>query len=243
MNSDRRKKKKLERRKLRRDRRYPRGSIMNHNITPKCEMRLTSVEDLNKMSSPLDDLMKKGIQTKDTSRMDTPSVRKFWEERNIDKNGVFGENNSDGLNCFGNPRVDLGDVDYRVSDSVENNNPRFMSFDQMVEMNSSKMLTPNGSLKSWGQGLTDEYIQKVMKEEPSLIKEKIKIDFRLITNSTVFTLTEELGFTDDVLNNTELMKKYMCWCVRLIFSFNGHSFLMDTSVETYKNVLLMDGTE
>ena len=243
MNSDRRKKKKLERRKLRRDRRYPRGSIMNHRITPKCEMSLVSKERLEKICSPLDDLMDKGIQTKDTSRMDTPSVRKFWEERNIDENGVCGDNHFDGLNCFGNPHIDLGDVDYRVSDSVENNNPRFMSFDQMVEMNSSKMLTPNGSLKSWGQGLTDEYIQKVMKEEPSLIKEKIKIDFRLITNSTVFTLTEELGFTDDVLNNTELMKKYMCWCVRLIFSFNGHSFLMDTSVETYKNVLLMDGTE
>jgi len=229
MNSDRRKKKKLERRKLRRDSRYPRGSIMNHRITPKCKTSFVSKERLEKLCSPLDDLMKKGIQTNHPTRIDNPSVLKIWDER---------FHSSDGLNCFGNPFVDLGDVDYRVSDSVENYTPRFISFDQMVEMNSSKMLTPNGSLKSWGQGLTDEYIQKVRKEEPSLIKEKIKIDIRLITNSTVFTLTEELGFTDDVLNDSELMKKYMCWCVRQMFSFNGHRILMDTSVETYKNVLL-----
>ena len=242
MSLERRKRKKLERRKLRRDRRYPRGSIMNHRITPNCKTGFVSKERLEQICSPLDDLMKKGIQTNHPTRIDNPSVLKMWGKRVGGKNGVLDENIPDGLNCFGNPFVDLGDVDYRVSDSVENYTPRFISFDQMVEMNSSKMLTPNGSLKSWGQGLTDEYIQKVRKEEPSLIKEKIEIDIRLITNSTVFTLTEELGFTDDVLNDSELMKKYMCWCVRQMFSFNGHRILMDTSVETYKNVLLMDGT-
>ena len=218
---------------MRRDRRFPRGSIMNHRITPKCKMGFTSVEDLKKMSSPLDERMK-GIQVQEPTRIDNPSVLKMWEKR---------FHSSDGLNCFGNPHVDLGDVDYRVSDSVENNNPRFMSFDQMVEMNSSKMVTPNGSLLSWGQGITDEYIQKVLKEDPSVIEEKIKIDFRLLMNSTVFKLTEELGFTDDVLNDSELMKNYMCWCVRLIFPFKEYSLQMDTPVETYKNVLITKGTK
>jgi hypothetical protein len=230
------------RRQVRRDRRFPRGSIQNSRITPLCTEGYTSVEDLQKMSSPLDEQMK-GIQVQESIRLDNPSVRKFWEERHIGKDGVFDENNSDGLNCFGNPFVDLGDVDYRVSDSVENHTPRFMSFDQMVEMNSSKMVTPNGSLLTWGQGITDEYIQKVLKEDPSVREEKIKIEYRLITNSTVFKLTEELGFTDDVLNDSELMKRYMCWCVRLIFHFKEHSFLMDTPVETYKNILLTKGTK
>jgi len=221
------------RRKMRRDRRFPRGSIMNHKITPKCEMRLTSVEDLNKMSSPLDERMK-GIQVQEPTRIDNPSVLKMWEKR-VDS--------SDGLNCFGNPFVDLGHVDYRVSDSVENHTPRFMSFEQMVEMNSSRMVTPNGSLFTWGQGITDEYIQKVLKEDPSVIEEKIEIGYRLIMNSTVFKLTEELGFTDEVLNDSELMKEYMCWCVRLIFPLKEYSLHMDTPVETYKNVLLTKGTK
>ena len=230
------------RRKVRRDRRYPRGSIQNSRITPMCTEGYTSVEDLKKMSSPLDERMK-GIQVQEPTRIDNPSVFKIWEKRVSGKNGVLDENIPDGLNCFGNPFVDLGDVDYRVSDSVENHTPRFMSFDQMVEMNSSKMVTPNGSLSTWGQGITDEYIQKVLKEDPSVIEEKIKIGYRLIMNSTVFKLTEELGFTDDILNDSELMKRYMCWCVRLIFSFKEYSLQMDTPVETYKNVLITKGTK
>ena len=129
-------------------------------------------------------------------------------------------------------------MEERVSDSVENGSPSTMSFDQMVEMNSARMITPNGQEFHYGHGLTDDFIEKKSKK-PSVENNPIPIYFRGITNSHVFPLTEKLGFTDDIWNEPELMEEFMTWCVRLHFNLDENfSLSIDCPVDTYTKVLL-----
>ena len=43
------------------------------------------------------------------------------------------------------------------------------------------------------------------------------MNLRSIKNSTYFRLYEKDGFTEEILNDPEEMKEYMCWVVRVFF--------------------------
>ena len=219
----------------------PRGSIMNRVDTEYVETRMISRDDIH---FPQQELVKKNIMRGyKLPPQDSPRMIQFYKRICVHAE-LYAEplDGQDGLNCFGFPHVELGEVDERVSDSCENHTPSHMSFDQMVEMNSPRMITPNGQEFPYGCGLTDEFIEK-MRKKPSVINKPIKIDMRDITNSHVMTLTEELGFTDEIWNEPELMEEFMTWCVRLFFELDGIEDLsMDCPVETYANVLLEPDT-
>ena len=219
----------------------PRGSIMNRVDTEYVETRMISRDDIH---FPQQELVKKNIMRGyKLPPQDSPRMIQFYKSICVHAE-LYAEplDGQDGLNCFGFPHVELGEVDERVSDSCENHTPSHMSFDQMVEMNSPRMITPNGQEFPYGCGLTDEFIEK-MRKKPSVINKPIKIDMTDITNSHVMTLTEELGFTDEIWNEPELMEEFMTWCVRLFFELDGIEDLsMDCPVETYANVLLEPDT-
>ena len=219
----------------------PRGSIMNRVDTEYVETRMISRDDIH---FPQQELVKKNIMRGyKLPPQDSPRMIQFYKRICVHAE-LYAEplDGQDGLNCFGFPHVELGEVDERVSDSCENHTPSHMSFDQMVEMNSPRMITPNGQEFPYGCGLTDEFIEK-MRKKPSVINKPIKIDMTDITNSHVMTLTEELGFTDEIWNEPELMEEFMTWCVRLFFELDGIEDLsMDCPVETYANVLLEPDT-
>jgi len=200
----------------------------------------TKFIDASKIHHPIPELVEKNIMRGyKLPHRDTPRMKQFYKRMCVHAK-LYAEplDGQDGLNLFGFPMVELGEVDERVSDSCENGTPSYMSFDQMVEMNSPRMITPNGQEFPYGQGLTDEFIEK-MKKKPSVVNKPISIRMRDITNSHVMTLTEELGFTDGIWNEPELMEEFMTWCVRLFFELDGNEHLsMDCPVETYKNVLL-----
>jgi hypothetical protein len=214
---------------------------MNRVDTEYVETRMISRDDIH---FPQQELVKKNIMRGyKLPPQDSPRMIQFYKRICVHAE-LYAEplDGQDGLNCFGFPHVELGEVDERVSDSCENHTPSHMSFDQMVEMNSPRMITPNGQEFPYGCGLTDEFIEK-MRKKPSVINKPIKIDMRDITNSHVMTLTEELGFTDEIWNEPELMEEFMTWCVRLFFELDGIEDLsMDCPVETYANVLLEPDT-
>jgi len=220
----------------------PRGSMSNSKNTRYIE---TKMIDTSKLVCPQTEHIKNNIMRKvefDTD--DSPRMKEYSKRYGVYVK-LFGEtlDGQDGKNLFGFPNVNLGEVEEIVSDSCENSTPRTMTFEQMVEMNSPTMITPSGQDLHWGCGLTNEFIEKVQKESPSIIDKPIKINMRSIMNSTVMGLTEQLGFTDELWNEPELMEEYMCWVVRIFFDFNGVSSLsMDCPVETYKNVLLEPDT-
>jgi hypothetical protein len=214
---------------------------MNRVDTEYVETRMISRDDIH---FPQQELVKKNIMRGyKLPPQDSPRMIQFYKRICVHAE-LYAEplDGQDGLNCFGFPHVELGEVDERVSDSCENHTPSHMSFDQMVEMNSPRMITPNGQEFPYGCGLTDEFIEK-MRKKPSVINKPIKIDMTDITNSHVMTLTEELGFTDEIWNEPELMEEFMTWCVRLFFELDGIEDLsMDCPVETYANVLLEPDT-
>jgi len=218
--------------------RSPRGSLENNkNINI---VHSTRMIDLSKVHFPMKELIKKNIMRDyEHSPKDSPRMKEMYK-RLVVHARLYGEmlDGQDGLNCLGFPNVKLGEVDERVSDSCENDTPPYMSFDQMVEMNSPRMITPNGQEFPYGAGLTNEFIEK-MNKKPSVVEKPIQIEMRSITNSHVIPLTEKLGFTDEIWNEPELMEEFMTWCVRIFFDLDGNKHLsMDCPVETYANVLL-----
>ena len=218
--------------------RSPRGSLENNkNINI---VHSTRMIDLSKVHFPMKELIKKNIMRDyEHSPKDSPRMKEMYK-RLVVHARLYGEmlDGQDGLNCLGFPNVKLGEVDERVSDSCENDTPPYMSFDQMVEMNSPRMITPNGQEFPYGAGLTNEFIEK-MKKKPSVVEKPIQIEMRSITNSHVIPLTEKLGFTDEIWNEPELMEEFMTWCVRIFFDLDGNEHLsIDCPVETYANVLL-----
>ena len=216
----------------------PRGSISN---TKKVTYVETKMIDVSKVHFPEDEHLKKNIMRKYENPTDDSPRWKEYKKRYGIYVKLYGEtlDGQDGLNCFGFPHINLGEVDKKISDSVENETPPTMSFEQMVEINSPTMITPSGQELHWGHGLTNDFIEKVQKESSSIIDKPIPIDMRWIENSHVFPLTDKLGFTDELWNEPELMEEYMCWCVRIRFDLNGVSSLtIDCPVDTYTNVLL-----
>jgi len=220
----------------------PRGSMSNSKNVRYIE---TKMIDSSKIVNPQKEHIKKNIMRRfELPPKDSPRMKEFGKRYGVYVK-LFGEtlDGQDGLNCFGFPNVNLGEVEEIVSDSCENSTPPTMSFEQMVEMNSPTMITPNGQELHWGCGLTNEFIEKVQKESSSIIDKPIKIEMRSIMNSIVMGLNEKLGFTDELWNEPELMEEYMCWVVRMFFDLNGESHLsIDCPVETYKNVLLEPDT-
>ena len=220
----------------------PRGSISNSKNVRFIEIKMV---DTSKIINPQTEHIKKNIMRgEDNTPRDSPRWDEYKKRYGVYVK-LFGEtlDGQDGLNCFGFPIVNLGEVDETVSDSCENNTPQYMTFEQMVEINSPTRITPSGQDLHWGCGLTNEFIEKVQKESPSIIDKPIKINMRSIVNSNVMGLTERLGFTDELWNEPEMMEEYICWVVRIFFDFNGVSELsIDCPVETYKNVLLEPDT-
>ena len=63
----------------------------------------------------------------------------------------------------------------------------------------------------------------------------MKIVNRMITNSSVFHLTESDGFTEELLNDPIEMEKYMGWVVRLMTSFGG---FLDCPLDYYSSIFM-----
>ena len=215
----------------------PRGCMTNHKNVEFLETKMISRDQIH---SPIKEHRKNNImRDAKIPNEKSPRMIEFMKRMGVHFK-LYGEplDGQDGRNCFGFPYVNLGEVEERVSDSVENGSPSTMSFDQMVEMNSARMITPNGQEFPYGVGLTDDFIEK-MSKKPSVVNNPILIYFRGITNSQVIPLTEELGFTDDIWNEPELMEEFITWCVRLQFNLDENFFLyIDCPVDTYTKVLL-----
>jgi len=214
-----------------------RGGVSNNENIKVVERKFIKISDVH---FPIKEHIKNNIMRDyEHSPKDSPRQMEMFKRLCVHSK-LYGEplDGQDGLNCFGFPIVNLGEVEDKVSDSVEKQSPPYISFDQMVEMNSPRMITPNEQEFPYGQSLTDEFIEK-MKKKPSVIDKHIRINRRFVTNSHVIPLTEKLGFTDDIWNEPELMEEYMTWCVRIFFELDGNEDLsIDCPVETYANVLL-----
>tara|TARA_B100001179_G_scaffold131494_1_gene94336 strand:+ start:1268 stop:2032 length:765 start_codon:yes stop_codon:yes gene_type:complete len=224
-----------QRRKLERERKKSqRGSLYNHK-----NFKRTGGPQYIKFSeiyNPLLDLQNKGIQMK----YEIPNVNslrmKNFKKRLTQYPPLDGQ---DGLNCFGFPMVDLGNVDKDIVDSVENSSDP-ITFDQLEKLISPRMETPNGTLFPWGQCIREDYLEKLVHEDPEIVNRPVNVRHRFLTNSHVITLTEELGFTDEVWSDPVCMENYMTWCVRMGLSIGGEEFLMvDTPVDTYREVLMI----
>ena len=130
-------------------------------------------------------------------------------------------------NCFGHPMVNLGEVPLEIVRDVENSSRKLCFLGNLQTINNLRITSPNGNKIYWGRGLNDWYF------EGKDLKEKVTIDNRMITNSSVFHLTESDGFNEGLLNDPIEMEKYMGWVIRL-FVFSRLS--IDCPLDYYSSI-------
>lgn len=128
-------------------------------------------------------------------------------------------------NVEGFPLVDLGTPSekFRKQISVSKDRrispiPRTMSVGDIKLINAIRMTSPNGNkfpYTSWT--IRDSYF------EGREIEEKVKVHMCNLKNSTYFGLLEKDGFTEEIFNDAEEMKKYMCWVVRIHFDDDANN--------------------
>ena len=132
-------------------------------------------------------------------------------------------------NCFGHPMVNLGKVPSEIVRDIDNPSKTVITFEDLQTINKLRITSPNGNKIYWGRGLEDSFLEG---KNP---KEEVKIVNRMITNSSVFHLTESDGFTEELLNDPIEMEKYMGWVVRLMTSFGG---FLDCPLDSYSLIFL-----
>ena len=116
-------------------------------------------------------------------------------------------------NIFGHPMVNLGEVPSEIRRDVEYPSKKVTTLGDLQGINNLRITSPNGNKIYWGRGLKDWFFEG---KDP---KEEVRIDNRMITNSSYFALTETDGFTEELLNDPIEMGKYMGWVIRLfVFS-------------------------
>ena len=132
-------------------------------------------------------------------------------------------------NCFGHPMVNLGEIPSEIVRDIDNPSKTVITFEDLQTINKLRITSPNGNKIYWGRGLEDSFLEG---KNP---KEEVKIVNRMITNSSVFHLTESDGFTEELLNDPIEMEKYMGWVVRLMTSFGG---FLDCPLDSYSLIFL-----
>ena len=110
--------------------------------------------------------------------------------------------------------VNLGKVPSEIVRDIDNPSRKVITFEDLQTINKLRITSPNGNKIYWGRGLEDSFLEG---KNP---KEEVKIVNRMITNSSVFHLTESDGFTEELLNDPIEMEKYMSWVVRLFIEIN-----------------------
>ena len=225
-----------QRRKLERERKKSqRGTFGNHKKFKRTGRR--KYIKFSEIYNPLPDLQKKGIQMKYEYPNPNSLRMKNFKKRLTQYPPLDGQ---DGLNCFGFPMVNLGNVDEDIVDSVENSSSDPITFHQLEKLISPRMETPNGTLFPWGQCIREDYLEKLVHEDPEIVNRPVNVRHRFLTNSHVITLTEELGFTDEVWSDPVCMENYMTWCVRMGLSIGDEEWInVDTPVDTYREVIMI----
>ena len=132
-------------------------------------------------------------------------------------------------NCFGHPMVNLGEVPLEIVRDIDNPSRKVITFEDLQTINKLRITSPNGNKIYWGRGLEDSFFEG---KDP---KEEVEIENRMITNSSVFHLTESDGFTEELLNDPIEMEKYMSWVVRLFTSY-GNS--IDCPLDYYSSIFM-----
>ena len=132
-------------------------------------------------------------------------------------------------NCFGHPMVNLGEVPSEINRDVKNPSRKVITFGDLQTINKLRITSPNVNKIYWGRGLIDSFF------EGKSPKEEVKIEHRMITNSSVFHLNEEDGFTEELLNDPIEMEKYMGWVVRLRTSYGN---FIDCPLDYYSSIFM-----
>ena len=132
-------------------------------------------------------------------------------------------------NCFGHPMVNLGKVPSEIVRDIDNPSRKVITFEDLQTINKLRITSPNGNKIYWGRGLEDSFFEG---KNP---KEEVEIENRMITNSSVFHLTESDGFTEELLRDPIEMEKYMGWVVRLFTSY-GNS--IDCPLDYYLSIFM-----
>ena len=132
-------------------------------------------------------------------------------------------------NCFGHPMINLGEVPLEIVRDIDNPSKRVTTLGDLQVINNLRITSPNGNKIYWGRGLEDSFFEG---KDP---KEEVEIENRMITNSSVFHLTESDGFTEELLNDPIEMEKYMGWVVRLFTSI-GNS--IDCPLDYYSSIFM-----
>ena len=132
-------------------------------------------------------------------------------------------------NCFGHPMINLGEVPLEIVRDIDNPSKRVITLGDLQVINNLRITSPNGNKIYWGRGLEDSFFEG---KDP---KEEVEIENRMITNSSVFHLTESDGFTEELLRDPIEMEKYMGWVVRLFTSI-GNS--IDCPLDYYSSIFM-----
>ena len=131
-------------------------------------------------------------------------------------------------NCFGHPMINLGEVPLEIVRDIDNPSKRVTTLGDLQVINNLRITSPNGNKIYWGRGLEDSFFEG---KDP---KEEVEIENRMITNSSVFHLTESDGFTEELLNDPIEMEKYMGWTIRL----NTSSGIIDCPLDYYSSIFM-----
>ena len=123
----------------------------------------------------------------------------------------------------------MGKVPSEIVRDIDNPSRKVITFEDLQTINKLRITSPNGNKIYWGRGLEDSFLEG---KNP---KEEVKIVNRMITNSSVFHLTESDGFTEELLRDPIEMEKYMGWVVRLFTSI-GNS--IDCPLDYYSSIFM-----
>ena len=132
-------------------------------------------------------------------------------------------------NCYGHPMVNLGKVPLEIVRDIDNPSRKVCFLGNLQTINDLRITSPNGNKIYWGRGLEDSFFED---KDP---REEVEIENRMITNSSVFHLNEDDGFTEELLNDPIEMEKYMGWVVRLFTSY-GNS--IDCPLDYYSSIFM-----
>lgn len=112
-------------------------------------------------------------------------------------------------NDMGYAKVDLGEFPSEILGFTKT-----LTMGELKEINDQRITTPNGNQIPYGRGFKDGWFDdKDMDEKVDVINTLCQP-----TNSSYFQLSEGNGFTDEILNDAEEMKKYLFWVVRITTS-------------------------
>ena len=148
------------------------------------------------------------------------------------------------VNECGFPWVDLGSIPVILKEHLETPTlNQKMTLRDLKLINDQTMFSPNGNqipMFSWV--INDQYF------EGRDLDYEVSVKFKTLTNSTYFGLLEKDGFIEEIFNDPEEMKKYMCWVVRISFEdkekikedpLNSRLFI-DCPLDLYMEFFLKD---